>query len=243
MQSLKPPSAPPIPSARRAEVGVGGRLAKSWRMLRRPVHDCNDCELKVAGKCVFARKKFTADTVLVAQGALPTEIGFVRSGVISMSAVSGDGEQTWGAVRGPRSLLGVEAVEGTPSACEVRTLTEVEICAATVPVVKTWLGSTGAARTLFNLTLTELLEQRRDVDFRTGSIQARVARFALAYERLIGTNDVHRPLSKARVAGLMGMRPETLSRVLRRFSTRGILDSASGMRVLDRAALEALAEG
>lgn len=211
-------------------------------MLRRPVHDCNDCELLVGGKCVFARKKFTPDTVLVAQGGLPMEIGFVRIGVIALSTVSGDGEQTWGAVRGPRSLLGVEAVGGTPSTCEVRTLTQVEICAATVPVVKTWLGSPGGARAMFNLTLTELLEQRRDVDFRTGSVQTRVARFALAFERLIGTNDVKRPLSKARVAGLMGIRPETLSRVLRKFSTNGYLDSASGMRVLDRAALEALSE-
>lgn len=183
-----------------------------------------------------------ADTVVVPQGGVAAEIGFVRCGVIALSTFSGSGEQTWGAVRGPRSLLCIEAMEGVGSACEVRTLTEVEVCAATVPVVKAWLGSHGGARALFNLTLTELLEQRRDVDFRTGPLQARVARFALAFERLIGTNDAQRPLSKARVAALMGIRPETLSRVLRRFSARGYLDSASGMRVLDRQALEALAE-
>jgi len=210
-------------------------------MLRPPVHECSDCELGQAGKCVFARKKVGPDSVLVPQGSLPVEVGFVRSGVVSLSAVSGDGEQTWGAVRGPRSLLGIEAMEGVASPCEVRTLTQVEICAATVPVVKGWLGSAGGARALFNLTLTELLEQRRDVDFRTGSIPARVARFALAFERLIGTNDVQRPLSKARVAALMGIRAETLSRVLRRFSTRGLLDSTMGIRVLDRAGLEAIA--
>lgn len=212
-------------------------------MLRRPVHECKDCELGAGGTCVFARKKVAADSVLVVQGSLAPELGFVRNGVISLSAVSGSGEQTWAAVRGPRSLLGIEAVEGAASACEVRTLTDVEVCAATVPTVKTWLGTAGGARVLFNLTLTELLEQRRDVDFRTGSIQARVARFALAFERLIGTNDAHRPLSKSRVAGLLGIRPETLSRVLGRFSKRGYLDAATGMRVIDRAALEAIAEG
>ena len=195
------------------------------------------------GKCVFARKKLAADSVLVAQGGLPGEIGFVRSGVIALSTVSGAGQQTWGAVRGPRSLLGVEAVEGVASPCEVRALTEVEICAATVPTVKSWLGSPGGARALFNLTLAELLEQRRDVDFRTGNVQARVARFALAFERLVGTNDALRPLSKSRVAGLLGIRAETLSRVLRRFSGAGYIDSTVGMKVLDRAALEALAEG
>jgi CRP-like cAMP-binding protein len=212
-------------------------------MLRRPVHDCGDCELNAGGKCVFARKTLEPDALIVPQGAVPTEVGFVRRGMIALSTVSRSGDQTWGAVRGPRSLLGVEAVSGSPSACEVRALTEVEICAATVPVVKSWLGSVGGARTLFDLTLIELLEHRRDVDFQTGTAEARVARFALACERYIGTGSRVRPLSKARVAALVGMRPETLSRVLHRFSERGYLDSSSGVRVLDREALEALAEG
>lgn len=212
-------------------------------MLRRPVQDCNDCELGSSGKCVFARKKVAADTVLVPQGSVPTEIGFVRAGVVALAAANGEGTQTWGAVRGPRSVLGIEALEGTASAYEVRTLTEVEVCAATVPVVKTWLDSPGGARALFELTLTELVEQRRDVDFRTGRIQARVARFALAFQQLIGSNDPRRPLSKARVAALLGIRAETLSRVLCRFSARGFLDSALGMKVLDREGLEAVADG
>ena len=212
-------------------------------MLRLPVHDCGDCELGAAGACVFARKTVEPDALIILQGAVSAEVSFVRRGVIALSTVSRSGDQTWAAVRGPRSLLGVEAVTGATSACEVRALTEVEICSATVPVVKTWLDSAGGARALFDLTLTELLEHRRDVNFQTGTAEARVARFAISCERYIATASRERPLSKARVAALVGMRPETLSRVLHRFSERGYLDSSAGVRVLNRAALEALAEG
>lgn len=212
-------------------------------MLRRPVHDCCDCELFGEGKCIFSPKTLKADELIVAQGAVSAEVGFVRRGVVALSKVSRSGDQTWGAVRGPRSVVGVEAVEGATSSCDVRALTEVEMCSASLPAVKSWISSAGGARTLFNLTLTELLEQRRDADFQTGTAETRVARFALACERLIGTGRNQRPLSKARVAALVGMRPETLSRVLRRFSERGYLDSSSGIRILDREALETLATG
>ena len=57
-------------------------MARGWRnlggMLRRPVHDCGDCELSAGGKCVFAPKKLEADTLIVAQGNVPLEVGFVR---------------------------------------------------------------------------------------------------------------------------------------------------------------------
>jgi|CXWL01.1.fsa_nt_gi CRP-like cAMP-binding protein len=209
-------------------------------MLRRQVHDCSDCELRHDGTCAFAPKKLKADEVLTTQGTLASEVAFVRSGVVALSAVNPSGEQTWGAVRGPRSLLGVEALAGATSSCEVRALTALECCSATVSTVKFMLGSAGGARTLFGLTLTEVLEQRRDIDFRTGTAEARVARFALACERLIG-RDKSQPLSKARVAALVGIRPETLSRVLRRFSDQGLLDASKGICVLDRRGLETLA--
>ncbi len=183
----------------------------------------------------------TADSVLTSQGAVPAEVAFIRSGIVAISATNAAGQQTWGAMRGPRSLLGLEALQDGHSGSEIRALTDVEMCSATVPTVKFMLDSQDGARRLFALTLTEVLEQRRDVNFRTGKAEARVARFALACERLIEPGRAH-PIPKARVAALVGIRPETLSRILNRFSERGILDSKSGIRVLQRSALETLAE-
>lgn len=208
-------------------------------MLRKEVHDCADCELHHDGTCVFAPKRVKADEVLTTQGTVASEVGFVRSGIVALSAVNASGEQTWGGVRGPRSILGVEAVEGSASTVEVRALTDVELCSATVPTVKFMLGSPEGARRLFGLTLTELLEQRRDIDFRTGTADVRVARFALVCEQLVGKGGAQ-PLSKVRVAALIGIRPETLSRVLRRFSDNKWLDATVGIHVLDRPALEAI---
>lgn len=210
--------------------------------MRAPVQRCDECELNAGGRCVFAKKTLRAGAVMTSQGALPAEVGFLRSGVVSLSMVSGAGEQTWSALRGPRSLIGVEALDGAPAAFEVRTLTAVEVCAASLPSAQAWVRSPGGSRALLGLALAEVRAQQRDVDFRTGSPPARVARFVAEYEPLIGTNDPERPLSKARVAELVGMRPETLSRVLGQLRGGGCLDARPAVRVLDRAALEAVAD-
>ncbi|MBK7863006.1 MAG: Crp/Fnr family transcriptional regulator [Archangiaceae bacterium] len=212
-------------------------------MLRAPVHDCRDCELGAGGSCVFTRKTLRAGAVMVAQGGPPAEVAFVRSGVVGLSVVAGSGEQTWSAVRGPRSVIGIEAMAGAPAAFEARALTEVEVCAASVSVVRAALGSARGARALFELALAELTAQRRDVDFRTGPPLQRVARFVREFERLIGSHGARRPLSKARVASLVGIRPETLSRVLQRLRARGYLDARAELKVLDGPGLDALAEG
>lgn len=211
-------------------------------MMRAPVKECGGCELGAGGNCPFARRKVAADTVVVAQGASPTELAFVRSGLVALTTVSAEGDQTWRAIRGPRSLLAPETIDGAPSRCEVRTLTDSELCSAPAASVKAMLKSERGAQGLFALLVTELSEQRRDVDLRTGKVQARVARFALAFDALIGNSAGRPTLSKAQVATLLGMRPETLSRVLGRLAGRGLIDVSHGMKVLNRAALEAVAQ-
>ncbi len=194
----------------------------------------------VGGRCVFAPKKIEPDALLTPQGALANEIAFVRNGVVSLTTVAANGEQTHVAVRGPRSLLGLEALQDKPSPAEVRAVTEVRLCTAPMHTVKGWLGPESAPKRLFELALGEVLEQRRDTDFRSGRAEARVARFVLACARHVGRGR-DAPFSKARAAAILGMRPETLSRVLKKLSARGFLDASTGVRVLDADALSELA--
>ncbi len=201
-------------------------------MLRPPVHDCASCSLGPRGRCVFARKAVRAGAVMVVQGEAPPELAFVRSGIVALTTVGDDGAEAWTAIRGPRSLLGAEAMQGAASRSEVRAVTDVELCTASVQTVHRLLADPASARALFQLTVSELLDQRRDIDFRSGGTEARVARLMLALDA---------PLPKARAASLLGIRAETFSRVLRRFAARGLIDRGAAMRVLDRAALEAIA--
>lgn len=192
--------------------------------------------------CVFAPAKREAGPVVTAQGELAARISFIRKGIVGLSTVSPKGDEHWSAVRGPRSLLGLEALEGLSSSYEVRALTELELCAAPVSTVTAWLETLSGARTMFGLALAELLNQRRDIEFHTGTAEVRVARFCLACEPLLTPGGGHDHFSKVQVAALIGVRPETLSRVLRKFADAGLLDSSSGVRIIDRAGLQAIAE-
>lgn len=218
------------------------RVPKCAFMFQRPVTSCDDCPMMIQGTCVFARKKVKANSVLATQGESPAEIGFVRDGIVALTSVDSTGQQTWAAMRGPRALLGFEALVQAHAECEVRTLTQVDVCGATPEAVRALSRSNAGAKVLLDLALTEVCEQRLDVGLRTGSIENRVARFALQFEQLVGSTGSVRPLSKAQVAAMIGIRPETLSRVLRRFHARGVLEVSKGIRVLQPGALRAMAQ-
>jgi CRP-like cAMP-binding protein len=202
-------------------------------MIKKAVRDCGDCELLVLGKCVFSPKKLSADSVLTLQDSVADEVSFVRRGVVSLTVLTAEGEQAHVAVRGPRSMLGLESLRGLPSPAEVSAITDVQLCAAPKERVNAWLGPESGARRMFELATAELLEQRRDVDFHSGSAEARVARFLLMCCEHLGRGK-EAPFSKTRAASVLGLRPETLSRVLRRFAARGLIETGPDVRVLDR---------
>jgi len=210
-------------------------------MLKRNVHQCTDCELHVAGRCIFAPRTVPPDTLIAQQGEVPTVVSFVRQGVVSASTVTASGDVTGASVRGPRSMLGLEALRNLPSQAELRAVTEVGLCSAPLSTVNSWLGPDSAARRLFELALDEVLEQRRDASFRSGTAESRVARFTIVCAELVGRGHAA-PISKNRVAGLLGIRPETLSRVLTSFAERGYIENSSGIKLRDVAALRARAE-
>ncbi|MFT3835850.1 MAG: Crp/Fnr family transcriptional regulator [Myxococcaceae bacterium] len=210
-------------------------------MLRRAVHDCSDCELHTDRRCVFAPRTLQAGALLTPQGEVPSEVSFVRDGVVSTSTVAASGDVTGASVRGPRSLLGLEALRQLPSQAELRAVTPVALCSAPIAQVHDWLGPRGPARMMFEMTLDEVLEQRRDAAFRSGTAESRVARFTLVWSTLIGRGAAT-PISKTRVAALLGIRPETLSRVLTSFAERGLIERGKGITLKDADALRAQAE-
>ena len=77
-------------------------------------------------------------------------------------------------------------------------------------------------------------------------VPGRLAAYLLLLdERHGGTGQVELDLAKGQLASLLGTTPETLSRILTRLQREGFLATAGrhGYRLLDRAALAALAEG
>lgn len=210
-------------------------------MFKDPVDQCQTCELGRAGACPFTPRLVSRDAVVSTQGEITGEVGFVKSGILVMSTVGSRGDEQRVSVRGPRSVVGLEALEGQTAAEEVRALTDVVLCRSEVARVKRWASAGPAANALLQLAITELALRRAEVDLRQGPAISRVARFALAYANLVQSGR-GKHFSKERVARMLGMRPETFSRILRKLSDQRLIDSKVGIKVLDAPALERMSQ-
>lgn len=211
-------------------------------MFEAPVHACTECALNGSGRCPFVSKKIKGGQTFWMQGDVPREVFFVKEGLVTLSSSEPSGTETLSTVRGPRALIGAEALHGRPSAVSVEALTDVTICAADANTVQRWMGPVTPAATLLNLTLEELNRSARDLNFRSGPSLARVARFLLEYARLIDAGR-QAPFSKQHVARLLGMRAETLSRCFRQLVDDNLIDSGRHVAILDGEKLAQIARG
>ncbi len=204
------------------------------------VVSCEDCVIGKAasGGCPFTPQQLPARSVVCNQGELPGRVIFVREGLLALASTDAAGGEGGLALRGPRSLLCLEALLGLPAPAEIRALSEVKLCCLSSGRLMHWVGpESSPARAVVSLLLAEFQERQRDVGWHEGKSLTRVARYLLA--RDLWPED-GKPLRKQTMARLLGMRPETLSRCLRELVSRGAIDAGRGHRVQDVGALKAI---
>jgi CRP-like cAMP-binding protein len=195
-----------------------------------------------------------AGTTLWSQGDVPREVVFVKDGLVSLTSNDATGHEVLSAVRGPRALLGFEALRNQPARGAVDALTDVQVCSAEPTTVRHWVGLvdgstappprdvSASATTMLNLALDELDRTTRDIDLRSGSALGRVARFLLASAKLIDAGR-QAPFSKQHVAQLLGIRAETMSRCLKKLQTAGLIESGRTVKIRDAERLAEVARG
>jgi len=211
-------------------------------MTRAPVQDCRTCPIgaSAVGRCPFTPARVEAASVLCAQGERQPNTYFVREGLLALRAVDAQGHESWLALRGPRALLYAGLPDNT-SPFEVRTVTEARLCSAPAGALAAWMGPPGSpSHALLELLLGELERHRQELGWRSGDSPSRLARFLLS---ACGGNEAQALPPKQLVARALGMRPETLSRCLRRFIDRGLVTEEPTLRVLNREGLAAVAAG
>jgi CRP-like cAMP-binding protein len=199
-------------------------------MIDEPVARCSECVVNGAGRCPFTTRTVQAGERLWMQGDVPREVLFVKDGLVSLSTTEPSGEESLSAVRGPRSLLGTEA------------LTDVTVCASAPTSIAQWVGPATPASALVGLLVDEHSRHTRDANLRTGPSLARLARFLLEFSKLV-EGGRKAPFSKQHVARILGMRAETLSRCLRQLVDAGVIESGRHVRVRDSNRLATIARG
>jgi CRP-like cAMP-binding protein len=222
-------------------------------MLETPVSSCGACPLGSSGSCQFVPRSVESGTRLGMQGEVPREVVFVKEGVLALSATDAAGHELMAGVRGPRGMIGLEALKGHPSRASVVALTDAVVCSVDAGHLRATAGLDSArpatspqvavtASALLQVTLDELDATQRDADLRSGPALTRVARFILAYSRVMRPNSKV-AFSKRHVAALLDVRPETMSRCLKKLVDDGLIVSEPRVEVRDEARLAEVARG
>ncbi|MBL8921405.1 MAG: Crp/Fnr family transcriptional regulator [Myxococcaceae bacterium] len=216
-------------------------------MFEKPVESCAACPLHAGGRCVFVPRKVSAGERLWEQGEVPPEVAFVQSGTVALTATDAEGGHWWNGVRGPKSLLGVEAIQGRPARARAEVVTDASLCTVDPVALRLQVGADGSppqypelTSALVPLLLEELDRRSEETQGRSGTALARVARFILEHSEVVESGQ-RGPFSKRHVASMLGIRPETMSRCLAALTKDNVITVGRHISVNDRARLEAIA--
>jgi len=215
-------------------------------MLERPIDVCAACPLHAGGRCAFVPRKVAAGQRLWEQGEVPPEVTFVKSGAVALTATDAEGGHWWNGVRGPRSLLGVEALQGKPARARAEVVTDAALCTADPSSLRLQMVTPSGpaplelSAALVPLLLEELDRRSEETQGRSGTALSRVARFILDHSDVVASGQ-RGPFSKRHVASMLGIRPETMSRCLAALTRDGLITVGRSITVDDRDRLEAVA--
>lgn len=211
-------------------------------MFLEPIRSCTECPLRRRGAtaCPFKPQAYASGVVLVGQEEPATRVHLVMQGTVVLSSVDENGAERSFALRGPGTLIGLEALRGVGSPVEVRTLTRVKVCNAPVADLDRWLGPTDSpARPFLELVLSELDRREEDSSWQRGDALGRVARLLLACVQAERAEEAN--IQKQVLARAAGMRAETLSRCLHRLGEQGLIARSPRIRILDSEGLRTVA--
>jgi CRP-like cAMP-binding protein len=157
----------------------------------------------------------TAGSTLLRHGYRIEHVVLVRSGRVKLSVADASGSERAYAMRGAGSILGLESLLGMTALLNGRVDIEGDLGIVEPAVLERWFQTSGVPSIdLIKHVIAEnvrLSAERLLVD---GNSEARIARFLLERQ----TNpflSAWREVARHEMAGLLSMRPETLSRAVR----------------------------
>ena len=178
------------------------------------------------------------------------QLAYVRSGQILVTMVDRAGRETLCMHRGPGTLLGLESLHGHRFPYQIWALTDVDLCTAELEDLAGWLEQNPhPSQVLLHLAIRGMHQCKSERIALRGDAAQRVARFLLSTmtpEAPASTRQLRSPplaLRKNVLARILDMRPETLSRVLRKLERLGAVMVEPQLRVVDPGKLRALIDG
>lgn len=210
------------------------------------VTTCTRCPVGIASdtdegsRCPFVPRRRCAGAVLHVAGDPVERVSFIKSGEVLVTR-SSDEERVEGtpwAIRRPGSFLGLEGLVRSEHLDSARALVEVTLCGVSLEDLRAWLNARRtAAQVLLDAVLRSSVSER---PFR-GNADGSAVRRAAAWLVERASRSSEQP-SRRVLAGLLGMRPETLSRALRALAAEGVIHAGRrSIEIRDPARLRSIA--
>ena len=203
---------------------------------------CAQCWARVdASGCQFVPRPYRRGTTLFVEGEVSSTVWVVKTGLVALLRAEGEenGAGRAVAVRGPRSIVGIESLIASAYRHTATIAIDARLCAISSDRFAEWMGpkSSPAYVALAQEIQTSIDDERR-IPRSTGSATRHVIDWLLGEMMTL-------PLETPReiVADLLGIRPETLSRILAKLArSRAIELSRTSVKIRDRELLAHFAE-
>lgn len=191
--------------------------------------------------CPSQERNVAAGETLIEQGEVPRAVLLLKVGLVGLCSVNEAGAELGCTVRGPKTLLGLEALFEMQASYRVWGLTDLVVCVAPVARLGPWIGPLNTPLgALMRLGMEEANRRVTErLDFGGGAV-ARIARLLL--RRCAEPHQKRPELSQRLVARVLSMSPETISRALAKLHTAGAVTSTRPIAIGDLEQLRRLAQ-
>ena len=219
------------------------------------MHRCMLCGARMAAlagpqliceiRGLIQKRHFESGEYLCLEGERRGLLHFLTEGMAKVTVTLPDGREQILRLALPGQPIGLETLEDETSPYAVQALTPVATCTIRVPEIREVLQSSPDLAVRVIRALNEELAHARVLVRDLGLMRAgeRVASFLLSLLPAAGADEgIPMPLSRAEIAEMLGLTPETVSRHMARLKRERVIREARGrLHLLDTARLRALA--
>jgi CRP/FNR family transcriptional regulator len=170
---------------------------------------------------------------------------------LKSSVVTGDGREQVTGFHMPGEIVGLDGIGSGKHACDVTALEDTEVCVIPYRRIDEMANEVPALRNHFHRVMSREIVREHGVMLVLGTMMAeeRMATFLLNLSqrfeaRGYSTSEFVLRMTRAEIGSFLGLKLETVSRVLSRFVKDGLLEvDQKKIRILDADGLRAIISG
>ena len=208
-------------------------------------------DLEKVEELVAVRRKVKRGESLFRTGDPFESLYAIRSGSLKSALVNKAGREQVTGFHMAGEIVGLDGISATKHACDATALEDSEVCVIPYSRVEQIASHVPALRTNFHRVMSREIVRDHGVMLLLGTMLAeeRMATFLLNLShrfaaRGYSTSEFLLRMTRAEIGSFLGLKLETVSRVLSRFAKEGLIDvDQKRVRIIDAEGLRAILSG